>query len=72
MTVSVAMALREDPKAVSCSCCGAIIQAPAENGGGSLVELRCVHCGRSDVYHVNSLSPLAGLLQRSGGRRAAR
>lgn len=73
MKASLAMALRaEEPMAVSCSGCGAAIQAAAEDGGGTLVELRCVHCGRSDVYHVNSLSPLASLLRRSGGQRASR
>jgi len=60
----------EEPMAVSCSGCGAIIEAAT--AGGALVELRCVHCGRSDVYHVNSLAPLAGLLQRAGRKRAAR
>jgi hypothetical protein len=69
----MAMALpTEEPKAVSCSGCGAIIQSTAKDGGGTLVELRCAHCGVSDVYHINSLSPLAGLLQRSRGKRAVR
>jgi hypothetical protein len=69
---SLAIALAEEPKAVPCSGCGAIIQAAAEDGGRTLLELLCAHCGRSDVYHVNSLSPLAGSLQRSARKRAAR
>jgi hypothetical protein len=60
------------PMAVPCSGCGAIIHAEADTGGGALIELRCTHCGRNDVYHVNSLSPLGGLLQRAGGKRTAR
>ena len=73
MKASMAMALpTEEPKAVFCSGCGAIIQSSAKDRGGTLVELRCAHCGRSDVYHVKSLSPLAGLLQRAGGKRAVR
>lgn len=53
---------------VPCGVCGVIISVAAPSPGTTLMEVKCHRCGSPDVYHVNTLRPLAS--RGPGGRPA--
>lgn len=49
-----------------CSTCQSLIAVAPPQPGVSLVELRCPRCGTSDVYHINTIRPMAAVQRGCG------
>ena len=56
--MTIAFAHRIDDSAAlctACSSCEALLPVSRPAPGTTLLELRCPHCGITDIYHVNTL-----------------
>lgn len=61
--MTIALARRVDDVAAlctACSSCEALLPVAVPAPGTTLLELRCPHCGTTDVYHVNTLRSWMG------------
>lgn len=61
--MTIVLARRVDDSAAlctACSSCEALLPVRAPAQGTTLLELRCPHCGTTDIYHINTLRPWAG------------